>query len=84
VAQFAFPIAKTVSQIGDPLRRHLLWNTPALDWSAESAFRSDLIGDSFLKVHSYKTAGRIKEARQERFDFLGYSVLQKYTDKEVA
>jgi hypothetical protein len=26
----------------------------------------------------------IKQARQESFSFLGYSVLQKYTGKEVA
>jgi RNA-directed DNA polymerase len=31
-----------------------------------------------------ETKTSIKQARQESFNFLGYSVLQKCTDKEVA
>jgi RNA-directed DNA polymerase len=35
-----------------------------------------------LTLNEKKTS--VRNARRERFDFLGYSVLQKCTDKEVA
>ena len=33
-----------------------------------------------LRLTLNETKTKLKEARQESFDFLGYSVLQKYTD----
>jgi RNA-directed DNA polymerase len=48
----------------------------ALDWTRRVVTR---LG---LNLNEAKTS--IKQARQESFDFLGYSVLQKCTGKEVA
>jgi len=48
----------------------------ALNWTRSVMTR---IG---LTLNEAKTS--IKQARRERFDFLGYSVLQKCTGKEVA
>jgi RNA-directed DNA polymerase len=48
----------------------------ALDWTRNVMQRIK------LTLNDAKTS--IKQARTERFDFLGYSVLQKYTGKEVA
>jgi len=50
--------------------------TEALEWTRNVMTR---IG---LTLNEAKT--KLREARTERFDFLGYSVLQKYTGKEVA
>ena len=48
----------------------------ALDWTRRVVAR---LG---LTLNEAKTS--IKQARKESFDFLGYSVLQKYAGKEVA
>ena len=48
----------------------------ALNWTRQVVARMG------VTLNEAKTS--IKQARQESFNFLGYSVLQKYTDKEVA
>ena len=48
----------------------------ALNWTRQVVARMG------VTLNEAKTS--IKQTRQESFNFLGYSVLQKYTDKEVA